>query len=123
MSQSGNRGSPGPVVLLILAFGGLLVFPCIVAAVIARRLPRQLAQQREFWFCLAIVGVVSAGGFLLLVHPWLTLSDQLLRLLREVILEFKAEDLSLSRLWSDVCPFWVESLPFVPLSAWVGHTL
>lgn len=123
MSQSGDRGSPGPVVLLILVFGGLLVFPCIIAAVIARRLPRQLAKRREFWFCLAIVGVVSAGGFLLLVHPWMTLSDQLLRLLREIILEFKTEDLSLSRLWSDMSPFWIESLPFAPLSAWVGRTL
>jgi energy-coupling factor transporter ATP-binding protein EcfA2 len=122
-SQEQRQGGIDPLILLVLALGGFLVLPCVFAALLARWLPRQLARQRLFWLSLAILGILSAGGFLLFTHPWNSVQGQLATLAREVVQEAKTNTWSLSHIWNDVLPFWIESLPFTPLVACVAHLL
>ncbi len=121
--QERHQGSIDPLVLLFLALASVLVFPCTFAALLVRWLPQQLLKQRLFWLCLVILSVLSAGGFLLLVHPWLAVQHQLITLLQEIIHEAKTASWNTSRLWNDIRPFWLESLPFMPLSACIAHLL
>lgn len=121
--QDHRQGGIDPLILLLLALGGLLVFPCVCAALLARWLPGQIAKQRLFWACLAILGVLSAGGFLLLAHPWNSAREQLAMLIREVVQEAKNSTWNFSHLWGDVRPFWVASFPFTPLAACLAHLL
>lgn len=120
-SHERHRRDTDPLILLLLALGGLLVLPCVLAAVLARWLPGKLTRQPLFWLYLAMFGVLSAGGFLLLAHPWNTAQEQFLTLFREIIHETKVTTWNASRLWIDVQPFWVESLPFIPLAASLSH--
>lgn len=123
-SQEQCRRVTDPLILLLLAIGGFLVLPCVFAAVLARWLPYRLAGQRRFWMSLAVLGTVSAGGFLLLAHPWITVQEQLTTLFQEVVLEVKkGTTWNVAHLWSDVRPFWAESLPFLPLAACLSHFL
>ncbi|GHO73972.1 hypothetical protein KSD_17430 [Ktedonobacter sp. SOSP1-85] len=122
-SQVQRQGGIDPSILLLLALGGFLVFPCVFAAFLARRLPRKMAGQRLLWLSLAALGALSAGGFLLLAHPWSAVQEQLLTLSREIIHEAKATTWNVSRLWRDIWPFWGESLPFAPLAACLSHLL
>ncbi|HET8840714.1 MAG TPA: hypothetical protein VFN35_04565, partial [Ktedonobacteraceae bacterium] len=122
-SQEQRQGGIDPLILLVLALGGFLVLPCVFAALLARWLPRQLARQRLFWLSLAMLGMLSAGGFLLFTHPWNSVQGQLATLAREVVREAKTNTWNLSHIWNDVLPFWTESLPLTPLVAYVAHLL
>ncbi len=117
------RSGLPPWLVLVLAIGSLLIFPCVFAALLARWLPHTLAGRRLFWLYLAVLSTLSAGGFLLLAHPWNAVQEQLLLLVREIIREAKTTTWDVSRLWTDVRPFWVESFPFAPLSACLSHLL
>lgn len=122
-SQQQHQGGIDPLILLLLALGGFLVLPCVFAAFLARWLPRKIAVQRLFWLGLAVLGTLSAGGFLLLAHPWNAVQGQLLTLSREIIHEAKTTTWSISRLWNAIWPFWEESLPLAPLAACLSHLL
>ncbi len=122
-SQEQHPGSVGPLTMLLLALGGILVFPCVCAVILARWLPRRLARQHLFWWCLAVFGILSAGGFLLLAHPWIGAQEHLNRLVGEIIREAKTATWDASRLWMALRPFWEASFPFVPLSACLSHLL
>ncbi|HET8845519.1 MAG TPA: hypothetical protein VFN35_28885 [Ktedonobacteraceae bacterium] len=116
-------GSIDPLIMLFLALGGVLVLPCVVTAILARWLPRNIARQRLIWLGLAALGALSTGGFLLLAHPWNAVQEQLLTLAHEIIREAKTMTWNVSRLWRDIWPFWEESLPFAPLTACLSHLL
>jgi hypothetical protein len=122
-SQEQHQRGIDPFILLFLALGGFLVLPCVFAALMARRPPRKMAEQRLFWVCLAVIGVLSAGGFLLLAHPWIAAQEHLNRLVGEIIREAKTATWDASRLWMVLRPFWEASFPFVPLSACLSHLL
>jgi energy-coupling factor transporter ATP-binding protein EcfA2 len=122
-SQEQHQGGIDPLILLLLALGGFLVLPCVCAALLARWLPRKLISQRLFWLVLAVFGVLNAGGFLLLAHPWNAVQEQLLMLASEIIREAKMTTWNVSRLWRDIWPFWADSLPFAPLATCLSHLL
>lgn len=122
-SQQRQQGDIDPLILLLLAIGGFLVLPCVFAAFLARRLPQRITGQRLFWLGLAVLGTLSAGGFLLLAHPWNAVQEQLLTLAHEIIREAKTTAWNVSRLWGDIWPFWAESIPFAQLVACLSHLL
>lgn len=122
-SQEQHQGGIDPLILLLLALGGFLVLPCVFAAFLARWLPCKIAGHRLFWPGLALLGTLSAGGFLLLAHPWNSVQEQLATLFGEIIREAKTTTWNISRLWNDVCPLWTESLPFLPLATGLSHIL
>lgn len=121
-SQEQQR-SIDPLNLLLLAFASLLLFPCVFAAILVRWLPVQLVKQRLFWLGIIFLGVLSVGGFLLLAHPWTSVQNQLTALFQEIIREAKTTTWNSSHLWSYVRPFWLDSLPFMPLAACISHLL
>lgn len=122
-SQEQRQGGIDPLIFLLLVLGGFLVLPCVCTVLLARWLPRKLISRRLFWLGLAVFGILSAGGFLLLAHPWNVVQEQLLALSRDVIHEAKTTTWNVSRLWADVWPFWAESFPFAPLVACLSHLL
>jgi hypothetical protein len=64
---------------------------------------------------MALIGICCVAGFFLLVaHPLRTILTQLENVFREVIKEAKSNTWSVSRLWADLRPLWIESLFFVP---------
>lgn len=122
-SQEQHQGGIDPFILLLLALGGFLVLPCVFAAFLARRLPYRIAGQRLYWLGLAVLGTLSAGGFLFLAHPWNAVQAQLLALSREIIHEAKTTTWNIPRLWTDIRPFWEDSFPIAPLVACLSHFL
>ena len=122
-SRRGGQSGPGPLMALALAAGLLLAFPCVLAVLLTRSLPRRLTERRGFWPLLALVGAFALVCFFLVAHPFRTLYDQLVDLLSEVVLEAKAGSWSIPRLWDDLRPIWLESLLFAPGAAFVKHLL
>jgi energy-coupling factor transporter ATP-binding protein EcfA2 len=122
-SQQQQQRGIDPLILFLLAIGGFLVLPCVFAALLARWLPRNIAEHRFFWLGLTALGALSTGGFLLLAHPWNAVQEQLLTLSREIIREAKMTTWNVSRLWGGIWPFWAESIPFAPLVACLSHLL
>lgn len=123
MQQPRRRDQSGldPLLIIVLALGTLLVLPCVLLVLSSRWLPRRLIGWRGFWPLVAIVGACGVACFVLLVHPLRAFYDQLLNLLGEAIREAKSGNWSITRLWADLRPLWIESLLFAPGAAFLVH--
>lgn len=109
-----EHSSPDPLVVLLLAIGALLVLPCVLLVLFSRWLPYRISKWGGFWPLVALIGVCCVAGFFLIVHPLHTVPNQLEKVLSEAILEAKSDSWSISRLWNDLRPLWIESLFFAP---------
>jgi hypothetical protein len=125
MQQSNRRDQrgPDPLVAILLALGALLALPCILLVLLSRWLPRRLSDRRGFWLLLATIGACCIASFFLFAHPVRTIPNQLEGVLSEAFREAKSNTWSIARLWADLRPLWLDSLPFVPAAACLARLL
>lgn len=116
-----RRSAPDPLLALVLALGALLALPGVILVLFSRRLPRRLSEWRGFWPLVAIIGACGAMCFILVVHPLRILQSQLGIVLSEAIREAKSGTWSIPKLWTDLCPIWLESLLLAPGTAFLAH--
>lgn len=122
-SRQNEQSGPDSLIVIMLGLGLLLALPCVLLVLLSRWLPRRLIGWRCFWPLVAVIGVFCLMCFVLLAYPFHGLQNQLVNVLGEAIREAKAGSWSVTRLWGVLRPVWLESLLFVPGTAFLVHLL